>query len=70
MPENSVSLMSRLCFWWINDLILTGFKRPLVRDDMWRIEDTESSHYLTKRLETQWNKMSRKYDSLPHLCFI
>lgn len=60
-PENSVSLFSRLCFWWVNDLILTGYKRPLTREDMWKIEDTESAKYLTNKLQVAWDKSSSEY---------
>ena len=60
MPEENVSMFSRLCFWWINDLIATGYKRTLTRDDMWKIEDRESARYLTQKLQAAWDKTSRK----------
>nr|UOU03336.1 ATP-binding cassette subfamily C1-5 [Brachionus rubens] len=61
LPENYVSLLSRLCFWWINDLILTGYKRDLTKEDLWKVEETEASEHLTRKLEIAWNKTSRKY---------
>ncbi|RNA36438.1 multidrug resistance-associated 1 [Brachionus plicatilis] len=61
LPENYVSLLSRLSFWWINNLILTGYKRDLTREDLWKIDDTESSFHLTNKLEIAWNKASKKY---------
>lgn len=61
MPEERVNLLSKLWFWWMNDLIKTGFKRDLVRDDLWEIEDTESSALITKRLEDSWNKKANEY---------
>jgi ATP-binding cassette, subfamily C (CFTR/MRP), member 1 len=61
MPENNVSLMSKLWFWWINDLIKTGFKRDLVRDDLWEIDDSETSIVITKRLENAWNQKANDY---------
>ncbi|CAF0717000.1 unnamed protein product [Brachionus calyciflorus] len=60
-PENYVSLLSRLSFWWINDLILTGYKRDLTRDDLWIVDETEASAHLTHKFETAWNKASKKY---------
>jgi ATP-binding cassette, subfamily C (CFTR/MRP), member 1 len=61
MPENNVSLMSKLWFWWINDLIKTGFKRDLIRDDLWEIDDSETSIVITKRLENAWNEKANDY---------
>ena len=61
MPENNVSMFSRLTFWWINDLIMTGYKRTLTREDMWKVEDNESSRYLTQQLQTAWDKDSKGY---------
>lgn len=61
MPENQVSLLSKLWFWWLNDLIKTGFQRDLVRDDLWQIEETETSNCITQRLEDSWNKKANDY---------
>ena len=61
MPENSVNLLSRLCFWWINALIKTGYKRDLQREDLWSIDITESSAHITKKLETAWNSTAKEY---------
>jgi hypothetical protein len=61
MPENHVSLLSKLSFWWINDLILTGYKRDVVRDDLWSIEESEASESITRKLEIAWNSVSSEY---------
>jgi hypothetical protein len=61
MPENHVSLLSKLSFWWINDLILTGYKRDVVRDDLWSIEESEASESITRKLEIAWNSVSSDY---------
>ncbi len=61
LPENQVSLLSKLSFWWINNLILTGFRRDLTPEDLWRVEETESSHYNTVRFEYSWNKAAHNY---------
>ena len=53
--------MSKLSFWWINDLILTGYKRDLVRDDLWSIEESEGSESITKKLEIAWDASSIDY---------
>jgi ATP-binding cassette subfamily C (CFTR/MRP) protein 1 len=61
LPENHVSLLSKLWFWWINNLILTGYKRDLVKEDLWKIEDTESSDYNSERFEDHWLKKAVLY---------
>lgn len=61
MPESNVSMFSRLTFWWINDLIMTGYNRTLTREDMWKVDDNESSRYLTQQLQTAWDKDSKGY---------
>ncbi|RNA42720.1 multidrug resistance-associated 1 [Brachionus plicatilis] len=60
-PEHKSSLLFRLTFWWLNPLILNGYKKELTHDDMWDIDATERSCYLTDKLEVEWNKAARKY---------
>ena len=40
---------------------MTGYKRDLVRDDLWSIEESESSEFITKKLETAWCAVSTEY---------
>ena len=61
LPENHVSLLSKLWFHWINELILIGYKRDITREDLWRVEESESSEYNTKRFEFNWNKKAQEY---------
>nr|QNH67948.1 ATP-binding cassette transporter subfamily C member 1 X9 [Brachionus plicatilis] len=60
-PEHKSSLLSRLTFWWLNPLILNGYKKELTHDDMWDIDASEKSCYLTDKLEVEWNKAAREY---------
>lgn len=61
LPENQVSLLSKLTFWWINRIIVTGFKRELTREDLWKIDETESSAYNSERFEYFWNGKANNY---------
>jgi ABC-type multidrug transport system fused ATPase/permease subunit len=61
LPENYSPLLSKLTFWWINNLITKGFKRPLTRDDLWEIDEQESSEYVTQKLEVAWDKATKAY---------
>ena len=61
LPENSVSLISKLTFWWINSIIITGFKRELTKEDLWQVDETESSAYNSERFEFFWSKKANEY---------
>jgi ATP-binding cassette subfamily C (CFTR/MRP) protein 1 len=58
-PEHFAGLLSRITFWWLNPLILTGYKRDLTKEDMWEIDESESSRNLTDKLEKKWNKVAQ-----------
>ncbi len=61
LPDNYAPLLSRLSFWWLNDMIIKGFKKPLDRNDLWQVDEEESSRYLTQKLESQWSKETKAY---------
>ena len=42
-------------------IIIKGFSRNLTKMDMWQIEESESSEYLTQELEKHWNEVAQKY---------
>ncbi len=44
-----------------NSLIKKGFKRGLIRQDMWEIDSSESSEVVTNKLEKEWNKTMTKF---------
>jgi len=60
-PEESSNLLSRLTFFWINPLIKTGYKRDLVREDLWKISDKEGSKSTCNKLENVWNLKANNY---------
>lgn len=60
-PENDVCLLSKLWFWWISELIFTGYKRELNAGDMWQMEDKESSEFISNRLEASWDARNCEY---------
>jgi hypothetical protein len=45
---------------FIFSLILTGYKRDLTREDLWQIDESESSAVLTQKLESAWNQMTEE----------
>ncbi len=59
--EESSNLLSRLTFFWINPLIEAGYKRDLVREDLWKISDKELSQSTSNKLELFWNLKANNY---------
>lgn len=55
-PEPYATLLSRITFWWINPMIVAGYKKDLTREDMWDIDEHEQCNYLTQKLEHEWKK--------------
>jgi len=60
-PENAAPLLIKLTFLWMDKLIKTGFKRNLNREDIWDIDKSESSEFVSNRLEFEWNKKANIY---------
>ena len=56
LSGNDVSLLSKICFNWINRLILIGYRRAITPEDMWTMPNDESSRYNLERFEYEWSK--------------
>ena len=41
-------MLSVLTFWWINPLILLGYKKPLTEHDLWTLDLKDSTEYNSK----------------------
>ncbi|KAL0964216.1 hypothetical protein UPYG_G00320960 [Umbra pygmaea] len=42
-PEIGAAFLSRITFNWFNSMVLNGFKRPLVQEDLWELSEAEST---------------------------
>ncbi|XP_023678238.2 ATP-binding cassette sub-family C member 2 [Paramormyrops kingsleyae] len=51
-PEASASFLSRITFHWFNSMVATGFKRPLVQDDLWELSEKASTRSICRTFET------------------
>jgi len=40
--------------------VITGYKRPLVEDDIWKLSDEYGSEVNNKRFEEEWEKEIQK----------
>ncbi|CAG8455262.1 7608_t:CDS:2, partial [Dentiscutata heterogama] len=60
IPETKANLFSELTFWWINDLMSLGYKRPLEKDDLFVLNDTRTAKIVTDKFEAEWRKEVEK----------
>ncbi|KAI1286716.1 ATP-binding cassette sub-family C member 3 [Halotydeus destructor] len=54
-PEWSASCLSRLFFTWFDGLIKTGYKKPVVMDDIYDLSDEFKSKELFDRFSNHWS---------------
>ncbi|CAJ1067622.1 canalicular multispecific organic anion transporter 1 [Xyrichtys novacula] len=45
-PEAGASFLSRITFNWFHSMVIKGYKRPLVQEDMWELSEKDSTAYL------------------------
>ncbi|EHK26512.1 uncharacterized protein TRIVIDRAFT_20223, partial [Trichoderma virens Gv29-8] len=58
-PETTSSIINRSFFWWLNDLLLRGFRTPLSTDTLYEIDDSMKSEKLFHKLQDArqiWSK--------------
>ncbi|XP_076122347.1 multidrug resistance-associated protein 1 isoform X2 [Alosa pseudoharengus] len=62
-PEFGASFLSKITFWWINKLMVLGFKRPLEEKDLWSLNSEDRSQKVVPQLVRRWdfecNKVKR-----------
>uniref|UniRef100_A0A8C2DG21 Multidrug resistance-associated protein 1 n=1 Tax=Cyprinus carpio TaxID=7962 RepID=A0A8C2DG21_CYPCA len=49
-PESGASFLSRITFWWITGLMVTGYKRPLEEKDLWSLNTEDKSQRVVPQL--------------------
>ncbi|XP_041645026.1 canalicular multispecific organic anion transporter 1 [Cheilinus undulatus] len=50
-PEAGAPFLSRITFNWFNSMVVKGYKRPLVQEDMWELSEKDSTAYLSERFQ-------------------
>ena len=55
-PTLKANLLSKMTFWWMNKIFITGNKRPLEESDLFPLLEEDKSEVLTKKLEGEWEK--------------
>ena len=72
-PEMTSSIISRSFFWWLNALLIRGFRAPLSSDALYDIDDALKSEMLLGNLLREYakwkdSKLFRKYRLLLAMC--
>jgi hypothetical protein len=72
-PETTSSIINRSFFWWLNNLLLRGFRSSLFTDTLYEVDESMKSEKLFNNLldaRRKWAKsrLSRRYRLLLALC--
>uniref|UniRef100_A0A4W4G3P7 ATP-binding cassette, sub-family C (CFTR/MRP), member 2 n=1 Tax=Electrophorus electricus TaxID=8005 RepID=A0A4W4G3P7_ELEEL len=59
-PEAGAAYLSRITFNWFNWMVINGYKRPLVQEDMWELNEKEATSYISQEFEKIMNHELRK----------
>ncbi|XP_008113892.2 multidrug resistance-associated protein 1 isoform X1 [Anolis carolinensis] len=59
-PEESISLYSKLTYSWFSSIITLGFKKPLERQDLFELNESDSAYLVCPVFEKQWRKQHFK----------
>uniref|UniRef100_A0A668AVN9 Multidrug resistance-associated protein 1 n=1 Tax=Myripristis murdjan TaxID=586833 RepID=A0A668AVN9_9TELE len=59
-PEAGASFLSRISFWWITSMMVTGYKRPLEEKDLWSLNPEDCSKKVVPHLVHRWNTECQK----------
>ncbi|XP_038595558.1 multidrug resistance-associated protein 1 isoform X2 [Micropterus salmoides] len=59
-PEPGASFLSRITFWWITRMMVTGYKRPLEEKDLWSLNSEDRSQRVVPQLVCRWNTECQK----------
>eukprot|EP00049_Salpingoeca_infusionum_P023551 m.12723 g.12723 ORF g.12723 m.12723 type:complete len:1556 (+) comp5858_c0_seq1:79-4746(+) len=54
-PEEQAPLLSRISFWWLNPLMILGFKQPLRDENLWNLPLDDQADVLSQTFNDKWN---------------
>uniref|UniRef100_A0AC11APY1 Uncharacterized protein n=1 Tax=Ovis aries TaxID=9940 RepID=A0AC11APY1_SHEEP len=55
-PEKSASFFSKMTYSWFSRIIILGYKKPLEREDLFELNESDSSYTVCPIFEKQWRK--------------
>ncbi|XP_061601976.1 canalicular multispecific organic anion transporter 1 [Cololabis saira] len=50
-PEAGAAFLNRITFNWIHSMVVKGYKQPLVQEDMWELNQEESTSHISQRFQ-------------------
>ncbi|XP_056148222.1 canalicular multispecific organic anion transporter 1 [Lampris incognitus] len=50
-PEKGAAFLSRITFNWFNSMIVNGYKRPLVQEDLWELNEADTADYIFQKFQ-------------------
>ncbi|XP_068452238.1 multidrug resistance-associated protein 1 isoform X2 [Clinocottus analis] len=59
-PEPGANFLSRITFWWITRMMVTGYRRPLEEKDLWSLNSEDRSHAVVPQLVCHWDTQCQK----------
>ncbi|XP_060605432.1 multidrug resistance-associated protein 1-like [Ruditapes philippinarum] len=59
-PETRASFFSRITYQWIQELVVTGYRKPLTEDDMFALNPSEQSKTVVNEFESHWRQQEIK----------
>ncbi|EDV20618.1 uncharacterized protein TRIADDRAFT_60846 [Trichoplax adhaerens] len=59
-PESEASFISQILFWWMNGIMMKGFKNPLTEKDLWDLNDHDKSDVIGMKFSREWQKEMQK----------
>ncbi|XP_057553345.1 multidrug resistance-associated protein 1-like isoform X5 [Hippopotamus amphibius kiboko] len=55
-PEKDASFFSKMTYSWFSRIIILGYKKPLEREDLFELNESDSSYTVCPIFEKQWRK--------------
>ena len=55
-PEIEASFLSKLVFWWFNDIAITGYRKSLVTSDLWSLNEDDKTNSIAPKFDRNWLK--------------
>ncbi|XP_061083514.1 ATP-binding cassette sub-family C member 2-like [Conger conger] len=61
-PEQGASFLSRITFSWLNSMVVSGYRRPLVQEDLWDLKEEDGTDYICQGFEEtmKWELMKAR----------
>lgn len=62
-PESNAGLLSIISFYWLNPLMVQGYKQPLVDDDLWALNADDQAPEVRDKFQYFWRQQMTDYTS-------